>query len=245
MPFGDDLDSILAHPVRWGIGHALLALVVAYGAVLVATVALLAIMAEPGREAEFLDDASIGVLLVTQASLWVGYVGVTLWTSHSAGAGPRRDFGWRFAPRDWYQGLILGVGLQVIAVPVIYLVIFLFTERRDVSEAARDLTSIVNSPLDAVMLVLVVAIGAPLVEELFFRGLLLRSLQRRFGTTVAVIGSSVVFAAIHMQLLQFPALLMFGLVAALLTVRSGRLGPAIWTHVGFNAVTVLALLAAG
>ena len=34
------------------------------------------------------------------------------------------------------------------------------------------------------------------------------------------------------------------LVLSLLVHRSGRLGPAIWAHVGFNATTVVALLLA-
>ena len=43
-------------------------------------------------------------------------------------------------------------------------------------------------------------------------------------------------------MLSAAALVLFGLVAGWLTLRSGRLGPAIWTHVGFNGVTVLTLL---
>ena len=53
--------------------------------------------------------------------------------------------------------------------------------------------------------------------------------------------SSAVFAAVHFQALQFAGLFVFGLVAALLTVRSGRLGPAIWAHIGFNLTTVTVL----
>ena len=34
---------------------------------------------------------------------------------------------------------------------------------------------------------------------------------------------------------------MFGI----LTVRSGRLGPAIWAHVGFNGIAVITLLSTG
>ena len=43
------------------------------------------------------------------------------------------------------------------------------------------------------------------------------------------------FAAVHLQLLQFPALVLIGLVLGWLTLRTGRLGPAIWAHVAFNA----------
>ena len=56
--------------------------------------------------------------------------------------------------------------------------------------------------------------------------------------------SSVIFGAVHLQPLQFPALVAVGVVFALLTLRSGRLGPAIFAHVAFNAVAVGSLLAA-
>ena len=54
--------------------------------------------------------------------------------------------------------------------------------------------------------------------------------------------SSVAFGAAHIEPLQFPALFLFGLVAALLTTRTGRLGPSICAHIAFNAFTVIALL---
>ena len=51
------------------------------------------------------------------------------------------------------------------------------------------------------------------------------------------------FGAVHLQLLQFPALTLIGLVLGWLTLRYGRLGPAIWAHIAFNAVATVMLLA--
>src|SRR5207248_894152 len=84
-------------------------------------------------------------------------------------------------------------------------------------------------------------LGVPIVEELFFRGLVLRSLLRRWGPTASVIGSAVVFGVVHLELLQLPALVVLGLVLGVLVVRTGRLGPSIWAHGAFNAVTVVSL----
>ncbi len=93
------------------------------------------------------------------------------------------------------------------------------------------------------LLVLIVAIAAPIIEELFFRGLLLRAIEKRCGPRWALWVSSLVFAAVHLQLLQFPALTLIGLVLGWLTLRTGRLGPAIWAHIAFNSVAVVLLLA--
>ena len=91
------------------------------------------------------------------------------------------------------------------------------------------------------ILFLFLAVGAPLVEELFFRGLLQRSLARRFGPVVAVGGSAVAFGLAHFEALQLAALILFGLVLGLLADRTGRLGPGIVAHATFNAATVLTL----
>ena len=41
------------------------------------------------------------------------------------------------------------------------------------------------------MFALIVVVGAPIAEELFFRGLLLRSIEKRFSIVWAIVGSSV------------------------------------------------------
>jgi membrane protease YdiL (CAAX protease family) len=100
-----------------------------------------------------------------------------------------------------------------------------------------------------VLLVVFVAVGAPVVEELFFRGLLLRALQRRVPDGAAVAVSAVLFGVAHVQDLAPGALLVvivslvaLGAVLATLAVRTGRLGPGMWTHAAFNASTLVALL---
>jgi uncharacterized protein len=84
------------------------------------------------------------------------------------------------------------------------------------------------------------------VEELFFRGLLLRSLQRRVGTGWAIGCSSVLFGLAHPQPLPAGAtvIVMAGLTAfavllSLLAVRTGRLGASIVAHATFNAMSLL------
>ena len=94
-----------------------------------------------------------------------------------------------------------------------------------------------------VVLFLIIVVLAPVIEELFFRGLLLRALERRFGSGWAIAGSSGLFGLSHVQGIQLPALVMFGAIAAWLTVRSGgRLGPAIFAHIGFNGWTFAILV---
>ena len=112
------------------------------------------------------------------------------------------------------------------------------------SEPARELVDKATG-FGVFLLFLVVVVGAPVVEEIFFRGLTLKAFEKKMGSRSAAIVSSLFFAIAHLQLVQFPALLLFGLVAVYLVRKHDRLGRAVWAHVGFNATTVIALLLQG
>ena len=93
-----------------------------------------------------------------------------------------------------------------------------------------------------VLLVLLVVVGAPIVEE-FFRGFLMGALERTSGKAWALWISALLFGAGHFEPLQTAALVLFGLVVGYLVQRYDRLGPSIFAHMGFNAVTIAVLLA--
>lgn len=193
--------------------------------------------------AGFDEALPLWVIALGQVPLWLGLVGGPVWVSRVQGSGNLvRDFRLRARPVDVPVGLAVGLVTQVVLVPLLYeLVVFPLVGRRDVSAPARELTSQATGWGVALLFVIVV-LGAPVVEELFFRGLVLDALLARMHTVAAVVASSLVFAAVHLQLLQLPALVLFGVATALLRLRTGRLGPPIAAHVGFNAWTVVVLV---
>lgn len=85
---------------------------------------------------------------------------------------------------------------------------------------------------------------AGVLEELALRGALLSLLERRWGPRVAVVGSAVVFAALHQGHARTPAALaavaaaMFaaGLWLGVATVRSESVWVAVALHAGWNTV---------
>ena len=141
---------------------------------------------------------------------------------------------------DAVIGLPLGVAAQLVFVPLLYWPISQFLDVESLSDPARDLTDRATG-WGIVVLVVLVVIGAPVVEELFFRGLLLRSLQARYSNPVAVAVSAVLFGLAHFQGIQTFALVMIGVVLAVVAQRTGGLAMAIFTHMGFNLATVLVL----
>lgn len=202
----------------------------------------MSLLAAAGSETDEADETTIAALAAVSLILWTFLVGVPLVATRFKGAGPVRDLGLRFRPVD-LAAFPLGVALQAVVVPALYWPLLRLLDRTagDVESEARELTDAASGAGIAV-LVVIVGIGAPFAEELFFRGLLLRAVEKRWSLAVAVVASTVVFGLSHFQGIQLPALLLFGAVAGVLTVRTGRLGPAILCHAGFNAWTLYLLL---
>ena len=180
-------------------------------------------------------------LPVGQIGLWAGFALTAVVAATFRGNGLRRDFGLSMKASDVPLGLAVGVFAQLFVVWLIYAPFQMFFDF-DVSEAARQITDRAASRSDIALVMLGVVVGAPIFEELFFRGLALRAFERKWGAAAGVLVSSAIFGAAHLQLLQFPALMAFGIIAALLVRRYRRLGPAIWAHIGFNLIAVINLI---
>lgn len=179
--------------------------------------------------------------------LWAGLVGGVVVFSRFRGSGRLTDdvglsIRW---PIDLAVGVVAGVGTQLVLIPLLYLPFEQAdpTLRHRLEAPAKTDTAGVHGAWQIALLIVFLSVGAPIVEELFFRGLLLRSLARWLGPIGGVIGSALVFGLAHFELLQLPALILFGLILGVLAQRSGRLGPGIVAHAAFNAVTVVSLVA--
>jgi membrane protease YdiL (CAAX protease family) len=177
-----------------------------------------------------------------QLPLWGALIAGPLWFAAKKGRGIVADLGLRMKATDVPVGLAIGVASQLLMVPALYWVVFKIIGVQDVSAEARALTDRATDPLSIVLVFVIVGIGAPVAEEIYFRGMALPIFRRRVRARWAILASAAFFAATHLQPLQFPALLVFGVILGVLTVRSGRLGPALWAHVGFNVVAAVSLL---
>ena len=139
--------------------------------------------------------------------------------------------------------LLIGVGLQ-IAVGLAYAPFHVANMQRPVDHLLGSAHGVAF-----VLLATMTVVGAPVMEELLFRGVLFRGLDvgltQRLGgrgTVIAVVASAVLFAAAHAELLQFPGLLFLGVVLALMVWRTQRLLPSALTHIGFNALTMASVI---
>ncbi len=188
-------------------------------------------------------DPPLWLTATLQVPFWVVLVGGTIFFSRRKGTGDLAvDMRFRTDRSDPLIGLPAGLVTQLVLVPLLYVPIFWIFGHKDLSDQAKELTDRASGAGIA-LLILLVVIGAPIVEELFFRGFLMGALERTSGRAGALWISALFFGVVHFEPLQTPALVLFGLVAGWLVQRYGRLGPSIFAHMAFNAVTVAILLA--
>lgn len=164
-------------------------------------------------------------LVAALLSQWVAFVGAAYLASVRKGhRSLAKDFGFVFKKTDVPFGLLLAVALQA----------FMFAANWLLTQTSLDLEGSSNTGqvtdhtgILLVIMVLAASIGAPLTEEIFFRGLILRgmlrgfarvdhapvltgrtetfrdrpasSMRRQIGTVAAVVLSSVIFGLMHLQ----------------------------------------------
>ncbi len=260
-----DGDDESAPQRRWGLGDAIGGWAVAQVASILAVAAVVTYLGYPkvaglgGSVGQAVGQTEVGSAIdiltvygdlpfvwqvLLQVPLWVGLAGAPILAARRKGTSLAVDFGFRMERNDVPIGLAIGVALQLVLVPLIYVPLRLLGGDTDeVSEPARELVDNAVGPLGVVLLLLVVGLGAPVVEELFYRGLTQRALLNRIGRPAwAVVIAALFFALAHLQSLQFPALVAVGIAFGVLAQRSGRLGPSIFAHMGFNLTTAVVFL---
>ena len=88
------------------------------------------------------------------------------------------------------------------------------------------------------------ALGAPVLEEIIFRGLVLAGVARRLGPTGGAVVSGLLFGLLHLSEPAFVVpLVLFGIALGLLRVRSRSLVPSIVAHAGNNSLALVLAIA--
>jgi len=98
-----------------------------------------------------------------------------------------------------------------------------------------------RSALHGALLVLLLSIGGPLVEELFFRGAIYTAMRPTFDVGSALWTTTLCFTLAHPTPRDWPPILLSALILSLLRAQSGSLWPGFVAHAGFNASTIAAL----
>jgi membrane protease YdiL (CAAX protease family) len=204
-----------------------------YGLALMLCVPLVvAAVVSPDTLATLLDGESLPpTQALFQITAWGTGIGLLCATPIVAGMGLRNVIGDRAALKAWWQVLLA----WAIVLAVGWLLSLWHQTTGDGGETMQtkmvDALAAGSRDAGPLLTLLVVALLAPIFEEIIFRGVVLGGLSRYISFGWANLVQALLFAAIHDDLPRFPYYFTLGLLAGALVKRTQSLGPAIALHV--------------
>lgn len=219
-------------PPRWGLWDPVWA-----------AIAAVAIGVGAGALLMLLDAPIVVQILVGTTLPWLALGGWPLLVTAWRGNGARIDLGLRLTWPDTGWGVLAGVaGLFTAGIAALVSRLFVPDLASAAGQAADELASS-SGKGSLVAFALIVMVGAPIVEELFFRGLLFSALRKRgVGTVLTIILTAVVFAGFHFEPTRFLVLLPTGLLLGWVRWKTGSTGSAMVAHGVVNAPGAIVLL---
>ncbi|MGK2877879.1 MAG: lysostaphin resistance A-like protein, partial [Solirubrobacterales bacterium] len=225
----------------WRWYYALLAF---FGGLVVSQIAVLIIgglwVAFGDLSLENLEDNS-NFVVVASAVNQVLFIATAVFVARMSGSFAWRDLGLVRAPfwrSVWMMAAVMGSYLLILA-----------AYNQLVKLAPDDAPEKLGAnagDLKMLFFALLVAVLAPIAEEIFFRGMIFRALRNGLGLWLAAIVSGLLFGALHIdattseRLLQVIPLAVLGVSFALLYAWTGTLYSTIALHATNNAIAVAA-----
>jgi uncharacterized protein len=148
--------------------------------------------------------------------------------------------------RDLAYGLVAGVVLYafiifIVAPLLFFLASLLFGEVTPPNQAELLLPPRPDE-VEATVAAIGAVVAAPVGEELFFRGLLFRSLRRKFRFWISAPVSAAAFGLVHVLPLVIPLMFVVGMALAYVFERRGSLLASIAAHAAFNVIGITSIL---
>lgn len=231
----DRSDRLIDPP--WGVADFVLVMLAGFAGAF--AVALLLLGVE-------LDAATI--VVVSSLGMAIGH-GLGFYAILRRRTASLSDLGFDVRPGDG-SFVLLGAALQIF-MAIAFSPLAELVDSDGTTQVVADQIATADGLMIKVALVILVGLVAPIMEELAFRGVLLQAVLRRMKPWASVGVTALVFSLFHWLgvdqsniwagVITLVQLLIVGVVLGALTLRRGRLGPAILTHAGFNLVTLLLL----
>ena len=190
------------------------------------------------------SDMSTLDVALSATAMWLVYLFAATQFLQAKWRNFRSAIGATFSRHNVVVGIPLGIASQLVLVNAVnWPLSRLFPDAFSFDEVSKRASDLVDDARGGwiFLLALVVVVGAPIVEEIVYRGVVQPGLVSSWGRTTGILVTAALFAAIHMQPVEFPGLFAFALVLGWARHSTGTIGTSIVTHMAFNA-TGLALV---
>ncbi len=146
----------------------------------------------------------------------------------------------RVSPKIAGLSIIIGLGISTVADELDRLIRLILPMHSALLESLEDIVTFQNMA-EFIPLFIAAVILAAIIEEMLFRGLLLRTLEARIDTTNAILISALLFAVIHMNPWWAVQILILGVILGVLSWRTKSIVPCIIVH-GINNTLSLVMM---
>lgn len=135
-----------------------------------------------------------------------------------------------------FLGTISCIGTGMIS-SIVYAIYSTILELGGITIPQPDFSFPTQSKYLILFLIYVCFLG-PILEEIIFRGFILKSMQR-YGNLTAIITSSILFSMFHLNLVQFVNPVLMGIVFAFIAIKSKSIVPSMIAHIFNNSITFI------
>lgn len=134
------------------------------------------------------------------------------------------------------KGTVVFYGVMIVGMVLVNIILQIFYALFNHYPLSPDFNVSASEPIALVFYLLATCVAAPILEEILFRGFVLRSLQK-FGNVFAILISGILFGLFHGNLEQTIPTALGGIVLAYIAVKSNSIIPCVVAHFFNNALS--------
>ena len=166
---------------------------------------------------------SAGLFMAASAMLWH----LIYWGYFSFGKQPFRQVGGK---------------VMLLSIMLVFAAMFMFNVLAQELGLSDELSEVIKQVSNNVLGCITIAVLAPILEEVLFRGAIQGYLMRKYNPTVGIVVAALVFGLIHMNPIQIFYAFCLGLVFGWMYYRTCSLMPVVIGHVLNNSLAVITMI---
>ncbi|MBK5233518.1 MAG: CPBP family intramembrane metalloprotease [Thermoleophilia bacterium] len=182
------------------------------------------------------DDFALATTIAIQICTAIGFIGIPFLLALMPGGGPRAALG-----RLGFKAFSVAKAAKWIAIGTVSYIVFAYVYSILIGTPDQDDIAGDFGPIP--LQILMIAVIAPITEEVCFRGMLFGGIRTRLPLPFAALAAGAVFGLLHYSTgwSTVPMLIVFGAILAVVFEKTDSIWPAIIMHAMNNGIALVAL----